>query len=133
VAFDGPGPFHGDPAFGLQMELEAAPEDAEAILEDAMAVACEQPYVEVDDGVWAWIAAELVARHTGHPSPDPLPEAFARVEVDDVSDLVPLARDALAAVADGERSELAQLWAEGYEQPFADRLADLRRRLGEQR
>ena len=129
MAFDGPGPFDGDPAFILQAELEEAPEDAEAIIEDALATALEQSYIDVDDGVWAWVAAELIATNIGRPGPDSMPPAFQRVKVSDVSDLASLAVEALAAVADVDRSELAQLWAEGYDDPLSTRLVDLTQRL----
>jgi len=129
MAFDGPGPFDGDACAFLQIELEEAPEDAEAIIEDMLAGAIEMPYVEVDEGVWAWIAAELVAHHCGREPERPLPSAFTDVPVKDVSDLVPLAKESLGVIADLERSELAQLWSEGNPDPFAQRLEELQTRL----
>ncbi len=69
MAFDGPGPFDGDPAFGFQHEIEGArPLDVEAAIEDALCVVIEREYAEIDEGVWAWAAAELMARSLGRPS-----------------------------------------------------------------
>ena len=129
MAFDGPGPFDGDPSVMMAMELEDAPEDAEAIFEEALCTALEQAYVEVDDGVLAWVAVEMIAHHAGAPGPVPLEGVFARVTVKDVSDLRPLALEALEWIAEPDRSELAELWNERGEGPLRDRLAELRTRL----
>jgi len=129
MAFDGPSPFDGDPAFDFQQEVLAAPEDIEAIVEDALCAPLETEYAEIDEGVWAWIAAELLAHYAFGGATVELPDALTGLPVESLADLAPLARESLAAVADASRSELAQLWAEGYPEPLAERLAPLLARL----
>lgn len=61
----------------------------------------------------------------------PLPEGFDELPVEDVRDLAPRALEALEAIAEPGRSELAELWAEGYPEPLSVRLRALRERLGD--
>lgn len=130
MAFDGPGPFDGDPAFDFLGEIEAAPEDVEAAIEDALCAPLEVEYAEIDEGVWAWVAAELIAHYAFGGATVPLPEGFVGLPVDDVRDLAPRALEALEVIAIEERSELAELWASAYPEPLAERLRPLRARLG---
>ena len=134
MAFDGPSPFDGDPAFDYLHTVEgASPEDVRSVLFDAFEFVLdpEADYIDVDETVWAWAAAELVALALGRPSDPPPPEPFAGAVkgLPDPAGLVPRALDALEVVADEERSEVAELWAESGDDSLADHLADLRARL----
>lgn len=131
MAFDGPTPFDGDPAYDFVHEIEdQSPARVRAALARAFK-ATRAEYVEVDEGVWAWCAAELVAVARGRP-PRPLPpEPFlsAALSLSDPEALVAPALKALAVVADAERSEVAQLWEESGDGTLTTHLRSLRTRL----
>lgn len=58
MAFDGPTPFDGDPAYDFVHEIGCqSPARVRAALARAFK-ATRAEYVEVDEGVWAWCAAE---------------------------------------------------------------------------
>ena len=58
MAFDGPTPFDGDPVYMYLDEVEwDQPDDVVRAIREAFEQTREEPYVEVDEGVWAWAAA----------------------------------------------------------------------------
>lgn len=132
MAFDGPSPFDGDPAFDHLDELEGRPPArVRAALIQAFEAVHRTTYLEVDEGVWAWCAAEMVAIALGKPPERLPPEPFASAatRLTDPVALVPSAISALNVVVDDERSEVAQLWAESGQGTLAEHVAGLRARL----
>ncbi len=132
MAFDGPTPFDGDPAFMFLEEVEGqAPAKVRAALVRAFRATRGSEYVEVDEGVWAWAAAELVAVARGRAPRKAPPEPFlsAARALPDPEGLVRPALAALRVVADVERSETAALWEETGEGTLEEHLAPLRARL----
>ena len=135
MAFDGPTPFDGDPAWDWLDEIKGeSPAAVQAALERTFeaVIDSEEDYIDVDDVVWAWAAAELVALAIGRGSEPAPPEEFAVcvAGLPDASELVDPALRALAVVADPERSEVADLWNDSGDSTLEEHLADLRGRLG---
>jgi hypothetical protein len=131
MAFDGPSPFQGDPAYLYLDEIVGqSPEVVRATITRALELE-GTTYVEVDEGVWAWCAAEMLAIAIGRPPAEDVPEPFANIArmIPDCVALVPAAIAALAVVADPGRSEVAGLWQDRGVGTLADHLAPLRRRL----
>ncbi len=162
MAFDGPGPFDGDPVCNYRDLFEqTSPEQVRATLSNAFdAVLQPNSHVaqalrtfasmtgapvsdpdeaelprsetyDVDETVFAWAAAELVALALGRPSkpPPPQPFASAAAHIPEAVALVPKALAALDVVADASRSEVAALWNQNGRRSLADHLAPLRKRL----
>ncbi|MCW8138337.1 MAG: DUF4259 domain-containing protein [Planctomycetota bacterium] len=137
MAFDGPSPFDGDSAFMFAHEVDGMPPaEVHRALLRAFSTVLDLDYVEVDEGVWAWCAAEMVATAIGRPAEATMPEPFATAakSLPRASDLVPRALEALALITDEVRSEVAGLWNEDREGTLAVHVAPLRTRLrGSQR
>jgi hypothetical protein len=134
MAFDGPSPFDGDPAYDYLHVIEGVPpEDVRSVLVDAFEVVLDPDaeYLEIDETVWAWAAAELVAVALGRPSDPPPPEPFASAArgIPDAAALIERALAALDVVADEERSEIAELWLDRDEGSLDAHLMPLRERL----
>ncbi|HJL00408.1 MAG TPA: DUF4259 domain-containing protein [Polyangiaceae bacterium LLY-WYZ-15_(1-7)] len=136
MAFDGPTPFDGDPVYMYLDEVEwDQPDDVVRAIREAFEQTREEPYVEVDEGVWAWAAAEMVAIALGRPPkeapPEPWGPAAERLGKSRAEQLKTAALAALEVVVDDERSEIAELWNERDDAPqFAEHVAPLRARLG---
>ena len=91
----------------------------------------ETDYLDAGVGCEALVAAELVAyAHGRAPSePDERLTSLA-AQLDGLREHASLAAEAVAVVADGERSELTDLWTEDGPNADWDKvLADLRTRL----
>ncbi len=153
TAFDGPGPFDGDAVSNYMDEALVPPAAfreviARAFLEVisggaarhvpaellAMAGIGTAPfYVDVDEAVWAWACAEIVATALGHEPESPIPEAILhRAETTpDPASLIPDALRALEIVADPKRSELAGLLEEANDQNAFQRMGRLGLHLAE--
>ncbi len=132
MAFDGPGAFDGDPAFMYLHEVEAkSPSEVRAAMTRAFVAMRPGEYAEVDETVWAWAAAEMVAMALGRPSSPPPPEPFASAgaSIPDPEGLVGLALAALDVVVNDQESEIADLWNEGGPPNLDDHLLPLRARL----
>lgn len=135
MAFDGPTPFDGDPVYDYRDTIEGV--DATevcAALESAFdVVLSEDGYSEIDETVWAWAAAEMVAtalgKGAGSPAPEPFQQAAESLSTQDGEGLRDKALRVLDVVADPERSEVADLWNESGEDTLADHLSGLRARL----
>lgn len=157
TAFDGPGPFDGDAVYHYVDEASVAPAAFREVIAGAfqevisggaarrvppelLALAgLEAPPfyvdVDVDEGVWAWACAELVAAALGLEPESPIPEEFlqrARTLRAPVG-LVPDALRALEIVSDPKRSELAGLLEESNDSGAFQRMERLRSRLAERR
>lgn len=156
MAFDGPGPFDGDSVYNyldrvsnqppttVQAELAAAfqeviqggaarhmpAEFASMLGLDSSAV--PTVYVDVDEGVWAWACAEMLAAAMGLPPQTPIPEPFHSVaqSVPEPRMLVADALKALDIVGDSKRSELAALLEEAEAEEPRKRMGDLHSTLG---
>jgi hypothetical protein len=121
-----------------------------ALVHEALSAAADASYIDAQEGCEALAAAELVAAALGHPcaGPDDATvaadgaglagdEARALATVIELAEQLPglashadLARRAVAAVGDLERSEVYELWAQ--DDPPAEWLGavdDLRQRL----
>lgn len=132
MAFDGPTPFDGDPAFMFLDEVEdQSPADVRAALLRAFKAINGDDYVEVDEGVWPWCAAELVAVARGTPPAKLPPEPFlsAARSLRNVEALARPALAALAVVVDTKRSEVAELWEESGDGTLDAHVSGLRARL----
>ena len=132
MAFDGPGAFDGDPAFMFMDEIEGkSPTQVRSALSRAFGHMNPQGYAEVDEGVWAWAAAEMLAVALGNPSSPPPPEPFASAAatIPDAAALVPSALAALDVVVLDTASEVAELWNEAGGPSLHDHLLPLRSRL----
>lgn len=133
MAFDGPTPFDGDPAYMYLEELEGTPEEIAAAITDAFEyLGSGEDYYEIDETVWAWACAELVALACGQPSDPAPPDPFAAAarKLPQPSRLVGPALAALEVVATESISEAAELWNESGDDTLAEHLRDLRERLG---
>lgn len=106
----GTGPFENDSALDWLAEVEDVEPD-QALL-DAFEAVEGIDYVEVDEGAIA-VAAATILRAAMRREPIDRPEEAARmsVAIEPTSELRRLAVVALDAVL-GDRSELAELWAE---------------------
>lgn len=135
MAFDGPTPFDGDPVYNYLDTIEGM--DAAVVcaaLEGAFDfVLGEDGYSEIDETVWAWAAAEMVATALGNgatsPAPKPFQLAAESLSRTDGEGLRDKALRVLDVVADPERSEAADLWNESGEGTLNDHLSGLRARL----
>lgn len=147
TAFDGPGPFDGDAvynyldqtklsptafratvagAFGAVVDGGAAGQMPPELL--AMAGLTHPPvYVDVDEAVWAWACAELVALAIGHKPETPVPLRFAHAagSLTEPAELIAKACEALQIISDPKRSELAGLLKEADDQATFERIARL--------
>ncbi len=135
TAFDGPGPFAGDAVYHYVDQAELPPPAFREAVGDAFGevirggaarhvpaellamVGLDRPptYLDVDEAVWAWACAELVALAIGHQPETPIPDAFARAArtMPEPAGLISDALEALQIVVDPKRSELAGLLKEG--------------------
>lgn len=151
TAFDGPGPFDGDAVHNYVDEVRQPPaafREAVASAFDEVAqggaarhmpaeflalAGLERPpvYVDVDEGVWAWTCADLVALALGHEPETAIPDVFARAArtLPEPEGLVRDAVAALAIVSDRKRSELAGLLDDAGEQRALERMERLRQLL----
>lgn len=130
TAFDGPGPFDGDAAYNYINGLLDVPAELRIAIVGAFSdvaaggVAARMPeayrkmlgpssaaYIDVDDGVWAWAAAEMLAIALGFPTETPVPEQVARAAraIKDPEDMAASAAVALKVVCNPGSSELASL------------------------
>jgi hypothetical protein len=136
MAFDGPTPFDGDPAFNYIDEIQGqSPKMIRAAVVRAFEAVGQESesmrYVDVDTGVWAWAAAEMLALALGRPSEPPPPSPFGSAwSIRNPSLLVPAALDALRVVVDPKRSEIAGLWNEQGGPTLERHLDSLLSRLG---
>ena len=111
TAFDGPGPFDGDAVYNYMGQVELSPLAFREVIASALSevveggaarhmpseflvmAGLERPvvYVDVDEAVWAWACAEIVAMAIGHQPETPVPEAFARAarSLPEPAELVP--------------------------------------------
>lgn len=157
MAFDGPGPFDGDPVYNFIDGVSNQPPDA---IQGAMAAAfrtviaggaaAQLPpelvsmlgidpsslpgrYADVDEGVWAWACAEMLALALGHEPETPIPAAFhaAALSLPRPRSLVGDALKALEIVADPKRSELAALFEEAKTASVQQRIGSLAKDLRE--
>jgi hypothetical protein len=126
------GPFENDDALDFLNDAEDEP--AHAVTEQLRNV-MKRPageYIDVTVGAPAWAASELVALAFGHAGakapPDRAADLIARLRPKEEDRL--LALEALARIADPEKSELAGLWHEGDGgAEFDAAMAELRDRL----
>lgn len=153
MAFDGPGPFDGDPVFNYLHSVSNQPPAAvQAALASAFQEVLQggaarhmpaefatmlgidlpsetQVYIEVDEGVWAWACAEMVAVALGHEPDSPVPEPFfgAAKSLPHPRHLAADAVEVLDIIVDTKRSELASLLNDSDE--FRARIGVLRNNL----
>lgn len=156
MAFDGPGPFHGDPVFN---HLDSVQNQTPAVLQQVLANAFSEVikggasrkmpaefftmlgfdplsapamFVDIDEGVWAWACAEILAAALGHDPETPIPEPFGSValSIPQPRRLVADAIKALDLIVDTAHSELGGFVAEGCLAESRDRIARLRDVLG---
>lgn len=127
------GSFDNDDASDWVYELESS--TGLSTIGDALSAASDvRGYIEAPTGSVALAAAEVVAALLGNPHPQLPPEVVAWVNGKSVpkdSQLVELARRAIANVKDSTRSELAQLWSESGDalEEWESSVSDLERRL----
>jgi len=127
------GPFDNDDALDWVYELESS-SDLLVVRAALNAVANEDSYIESSTGSAAVAAAEVVAALLGEAHPQLPPEVMSWVDgrsLSKGSELVELARKAIAGVQDSTKSELAQLWSESPEllAEWQSGLSDLDQRL----
>lgn len=147
TAFDGPGPFDGDAVYNYIDQTELAPAEFREAVADAFRAIAEggaagqlppeflamaglshpPVYVDVDEAVWAWACAELVALALGHEPETPIPTAFehAASSLPEVAGLASMASEALQVVSDPQRSELASLLEEAENHAALQRIGRL--------
>lgn len=124
----GEGPFDNDDAQDWLAECSRG----DASVSQAIEAVLRPGYLEVDVGSAAVAAAEVVATANGkgtsatHAGAAP---CLAKSHTADVRALAPRAREALARVSDPKFSELAQLWADGNPNRWAEHIAQLARWL----
>lgn len=148
TAFDGPGPFDGDAVFHYLDRASLAPAAFRDVVAGAFAeviaggAARRMPkeflalagltelgvYADVDEAVWAWACAEMVALALGRELESPMPEVFAQAarKLPAPAGLLPDALRALDIASDRKRSELAGLLAETGDDAALQRLLRLR-------
>lgn len=155
MAFDGPGPFDGDPVSNYLDRVSNRPP---AVVQDELAAAFREVleggasrrmpddlanmlgidpssipsmYLDVDEAVWAWACAEMVAVALGHEPETPIPGPFyaAAQSLPDPRMLVADALKAIDIIGDTARSELAGLLEEAQAEESSKRIASLRTTL----
>lgn len=112
-----------------QCARSAGSAEVSAALEAAIAA----KYLEAPEGSAALAAAEVVAAALGKPSsklPTELASWLARQPKQQIAQLAPRARLAVARVKDAGVSELRQLWSEGKPDQWLSRVEKLELRLG---
>lgn len=135
MAFDGPTPFDGDPVYMYLDQIEDAPsaDIADAIRSAFEFILGDDDYFEIDETVWAWGCAEILASALGRGALESPPGAFGiaakALSADDADPLREQALAALAVVVDEERSEIAELWNESGDNSLESHIAELRKRL----
>lgn len=126
----GPGSFDNDDALDWIAECVAA-KDAQAVTAALKAALGKGP-LEAPSAAAAVAAAEVVAAARGKPAkglPPELREWVERQAKPALTNLAPMALQALGRVKDPKISELRQLWAESQANPWLAAIADLERRL----
>jgi hypothetical protein len=123
----GEGVLENDYALDWLGDLQDQPELATVTI--ALAEAANgDDYVDADAGCAALVAAELVAAALGRSKEERLNTLAAALP--GLSDHAGLAAQAVDRIADGEHSELTDLWTEDGPNPDWERvLTDLRSRL----
>jgi len=155
MAFDGPSPFDGDPVFNYLERVSGQPPEAlqrnlgaafQAVIEGGAAnqlppemasmlgmdpSSLPAVYIDVDEGVWAWACAEMVALALGHALETPMPEPFitAARTLPEPTKLIADAIDAIDRLGDPKTSEIADLLSGARADDFRGRIAGLRRHL----
>lgn len=156
MAFDGPSPFDGDPVYNyIDSISNQAPARVQAVLAAAFqeviqgGAARQLPpelvsmlgldpslvptaYCDVDEGVWAWACAEMLALALGTQPESTIPEPFygAALSLPKPRKLVASALQALDVIGDTKRSELASLLVGSVaERSCRERLDRLRKDL----
>ncbi len=118
-----------DTALDWLGELEEQPQ-IQTITIALSEAANETDYLDADLGCEALVAAELVAYALGRPPREPDERLTALAELDGLREHASLAAQAVAVVADTDRSELSDLWTEdGPNEDWDKVLADLAARL----
>lgn len=153
MAFDGPTPFDGDPVYNyvdqvvdqtpdvVQEEFTFAfreviqggasgrmPAEFASMLGANPLSVTSTTYVDVDEGVWAWACAEMVAVALGYEPEPTIPEPFHGVILS-LPNAKLLAADALEAldiVRDPKRSEVAGLMRDANADEAYERIDNLR-------
>jgi hypothetical protein len=124
----GAGVLENDYALDWLGDLEEQPELATVTIVLSEAASDDEDYLDADTGAAALVAAELVAAALGRSSEERLRSLAASLP--GLTDHAGLAAQAVDRVADGEHSELTDLWTEDGPNPeWAAVLADLRSRL----
>lgn len=124
----GEGPFDNDDAQDWLAECSRG----DASVSQAIETVLRPGYLEIDVGSAAVAAAEVVAIANGkgtaatHAGAAP---CLAKSHAADVRALAPRARQALARVSDPKFSELAQSWADGKANRWAEHITQLAMRL----
>jgi uncharacterized protein DUF4259 len=127
----GSGSFENDDALDWAKEFEEKPTMAFVVA--SLKRVTGDGYIEAPEASAAIAAAEVVAAAAGKPSPT-LPTGVAawaaKQSRSDATAQLPLARQAVARVARGERSELRDLWQESNAGAWQAAISDLENRLG---
>ena len=128
----GAGSFDNDDALDWAQNFEASP--SMDLVASSLTRVIGAGYVEAPEGSAAIAAAEAIAAAIGKP-PATLPAGLAAWAVKqskpEAQAQLPLARQAVARVARGERSELRELWSESNIGAWQAAVADLEKRLSE--
>jgi hypothetical protein len=126
----GEGVLENDAALDWLGDLEDQPQLETVTI--ALSVAADgDHYLDADEGSAALVAAEIVAARLGRPVEEPDGRLAALAQRwPELADHAALATRAVERVGDGERSELADLWAEAENDEWPRVVADLRMRLG---
>jgi len=98
----------------------------------AIDAAVRSKYIEAPEGSAAVAAAEVVAAALGKPSsklPSELRAWVQRQSTEQLAQLAPAARTALARILDSKVSELRQLWSEGKPNTWSQNIVELQSRL----
>jgi hypothetical protein len=128
----GAGSFDNDDALDWAQNFEASP--SMDLVASSLKRVIGAGYVEAPEGSAAIAGAEAIAAAIGKPSAT-LPAGLAawafKQSKPEAQAQLPLARQAVARVARGERSELRELWSESNIGAWQAAVADLEKRLSE--
>jgi hypothetical protein len=126
----GTGSFENDDALDWAQEFESRP--SMAVVVSTLKRVNGTSYIEASDGAAVIAAAEVVAAAAGSPSkslPVPLATWAAKQPKAEAVAQLPLARQAVARVARGDRSELRELWLGSKAAAWQAAVAELEARL----